>query len=56
MIRKKQIAIIKIMTKVNIKIKFLEKKLKNKYSKRNIYIYIYIVIKSLRIKFDIINK
>ena len=35
-------------------------KLKNKYSKQNIYIYIYIyiyiAIKSLRTKFDIINK
>jgi len=37
MIRKKQIAIIKIRTKVNIKIKFYEMKLKNKYSKQNIY-------------------
>jgi hypothetical protein len=52
MTRKKQIAIIKIKTKVNIKIKFQEMKLKNKYSKQNIYI----AIKSLRIKFDIISK
>ena len=37
MIRKKQIVIIKIRTKVNIKIKFKELKLKNKYSKQNIY-------------------
>jgi hypothetical protein len=37
MIRKKKITIIKIMTKVNIKIKFQGMKLKNKYSKQNIY-------------------
>jgi hypothetical protein len=37
MIRKKQITIIKMRTKVNIKIKFSEMKLKNKYSKQNIY-------------------
>jgi hypothetical protein len=37
MIREKQITIIKMMTKVNIKIKFQEMKLKNKYSKQNIY-------------------
>ena len=37
MIREKQITIIKIWTKINIKIKFLGMKLKNKYSKQNIY-------------------
>jgi hypothetical protein len=37
MIRKNQIALIKIKTKVNIKIKFQEMKLKNKYSKQSIY-------------------
>jgi len=37
MIRKKQIAIIKIRTKINIKIKFYEMKLKNKYLKQIIY-------------------
>ena len=37
MIRKNQIAIIKMKIKVNIKIKFLGMKLKNKYSKQNIY-------------------
>jgi hypothetical protein len=37
MIREKQITVIKMRTKVNIKIKFLEMKLKNKYSKKNIY-------------------
>ena len=37
MIRKKQIAIIKIRTKINIKIKFEEMELKNKYSKQIIY-------------------
>jgi len=37
MIRKKQIVIIKIRTNVNIKIKFYEMKLKNKYSKQIIY-------------------
>ena len=41
MIREKQITVIKMRTKVNIKIKFLEMKLKNKYSKK-----IYIAIKS----------
>jgi hypothetical protein len=44
MIREKQITIIKIKTKINIKIKFQGMKLKNKYSKQNIYI----AIKSLR--------
>ena len=37
MIRKKQIVILKIRTKVNIKIKFQEMKLKNKYLKQIIY-------------------
>jgi len=37
MIREKQITIIKIRTKVSIKIKFQGMKLKNKYSKQNIY-------------------
>jgi hypothetical protein len=37
MIRKKQIKIIKIKTKINIKIKFQGMKLKNKYLKQNIY-------------------
>jgi hypothetical protein len=37
MIREKQITIIKMRTKINIKIKFYEMKLKNKYSKQNIY-------------------
>jgi hypothetical protein len=37
MIRKKQITIIKIRTKVNIKIKFKGLKLKKKYLKQNIY-------------------
>ena len=37
MIRKKQIIIIKMRIKINIKIKFLGMKLKNKYSKQNIY-------------------
>jgi len=53
MIREKQITIIKIRTKVNIKIKLnqilrdkIEKKIQTKY----------ILIKSLRINFDIINK
>jgi hypothetical protein len=51
MIREKQITIIKIRTKVNIKIKFLRMKLKT-----NIQNKIYIAIKSLRTKFDIISK
>ena len=53
MIREKQITIIKIKTKVDIKIKLnqisndeIEKKIKTKY----------IAIKRLRTKFDIINK
>jgi hypothetical protein len=37
MIREKQITIIKIRTKINIKIKFKWMKLKNKYKKQNIY-------------------
>jgi hypothetical protein len=37
MIRKKQIVIIKTSTKINIKIKFEEMKLKNKYLKQIIY-------------------
>jgi len=37
MIRKKQITIIKIRTKINIKIKFQGMKLKKKYPKQNIY-------------------
>jgi hypothetical protein len=37
MIREKQITIIKMRTKVNIKIKFQWMKLKNKHSKQNIY-------------------
>jgi hypothetical protein len=53
MIREKQITIIKIRIKVNIKIKLnqnlrdkIEKKIQTKY----------ILIKSLKINFDIINK
>jgi hypothetical protein len=59
MIREKKVTIIKMMTKINIKIKFQGIKLKNKYSKQKkkyIYIYIYTAIKSLRVKFDIISK
>jgi len=52
MIREKQITIIKMRTKVNIKIKFL----RDEIEKKNIQNNIYIVTKSLRIKFDIINK
>jgi hypothetical protein len=37
MIMEKQITIIKMRTKINIKIKFQGIKLKNKYSKQNIY-------------------
>jgi len=37
MIGENQITIIKMRTKVNIKIKFEGIKLKNKYSKQNIY-------------------
>jgi hypothetical protein len=36
-IREKQITIIKIRTKINIKIKFEGKKLKKQYSEQNIY-------------------
>ena len=53
MIREKQITIIKIKTKVNIKIKLnqiLRDKIKKKIQTK------YISIKSLRTKFDIINK
>jgi ribosome-associated translation inhibitor RaiA len=52
MIREKQITIIKMRIKVNIKIKFQWMKLKNKHSKQNIYI----AIKSLMTKYDIISK
>jgi len=54
MIREKQITIIKIKTKVNIKIKLnqiLRDKTEKKRFKRK-----YIAIKSLRTKFDIISK
>jgi len=51
MIREKQITIIKIKTKVNIKIN-----LKGWNWKKNIQNKIYIAIKSLRTKFDIISK
>jgi len=51
MIRKKQITIIKVMIKVNINIKLKGMKLK-----KNIQNKIYIAIKSLRIKIDIISK
>jgi hypothetical protein len=37
MIREKQITIIKMRNKINIKIKFYGIKLKNKYSKQKIY-------------------
>jgi hypothetical protein len=51
MIREKQITIIKMRTKVNIKIKF-----KGWNWKKNIQNKIYITIKSLITKFDIISK
>jgi len=51
MIREKQITIIKIRTKVDIKIK-LNQILRDKIKKKTKYI----AIKSLRIKFDIISK
>jgi len=54
MIREKQITIIKIKIKINIKIKsnqILRDKIKKKRFKTK-----YIVIKSLRIKFNIISK
>jgi len=51
MIRKNQITIIKIRTKVNIKLNF-----KRWNWKINIQNKIYIAIKSLKIKFDIISK
>jgi hypothetical protein len=53
MIREKQITIIKMMTKINIKIK-LNKILRDKILK--IIKTKYIAIKSFRTKFDIINK
>jgi len=49
MIRKRQITIIKIRTKIDIKIK-LNQILKGKIKKK------YIATKNLRIKFNIINK
>jgi len=54
MVRKKQIKIIKMRTKINIKIKLnqiLRDEIKKKNSNK-----IYLLIKNLRIKFDIINK
>ena len=54
MIRVKQIIIIKIRTKVNIKIK-LNQILRDEIEKKKIQTK-YIIIKSLRIKFDMINK
>jgi hypothetical protein len=54
MIREKQITIIKIKTKVNIKIK-LNQILRDK-TKKKIFKTKYIAIKSLRTKFDIISK
>jgi hypothetical protein len=51
MIRENQITIIKMRTKVNIKIKFLRDEIEKKIFKKK-----YITTKSLRIKFDIINK
>jgi hypothetical protein len=54
MIREKQIKIIKIRTKVNMKIKsnsILKDEIKKKRFKTK-----YIAIKSLKTKFDIINK
>jgi hypothetical protein len=51
MIRENQITIIKMRTKVNIKIKFLRDEIEKKIFKKK-----YIATKSLRIKFDIINK
>jgi hypothetical protein len=54
MIREKQITIIKMRTKVNIKIKS-NQILRDKIEKKEIQTK-YILIKSLRIKFDIINK
>ena len=54
MIRKKQITIIKIRTKVNIKIK-LNQILRDEIEKKKFKTK-YIAIKSLRTKFDIISK
>ena len=54
MIREKQITIIKIRTKINIKIKLnqiLRDEIKKKRFKQNIY-----QLKVLRTKFDIISK
>jgi len=51
MIREKQIIIIKIRTKINIKLNS-----KGWNWKKNIQKNIYIAIKSLKIKFDIISK
>jgi hypothetical protein len=51
MIREKQITIIKMRTKVNIKNQILRDGIEN-----NIQNKIYIAIKSLKTKFDIINK
>jgi hypothetical protein len=53
MIREKQITIIKIRTKINIKIK-LNQILRDEIKKKNQTKYI--SIKSLRTKFDIISK
>jgi hypothetical protein len=53
MIRKRQITIIKIRTKIDIKIK-LNQLLRNEIEKKSKTKYI--AIKSLKIKFDIINK
>jgi hypothetical protein len=53
MIREKQMTIIKIRTKINIKIK-LNQNLRDEIKKKNQTKYI--SIKSLMIKFDIINQ
>ena len=53
MLREKQITIIKMRTKIDIKIK-LNQILKNKTEKKRFKTK-YIAIKSLRIKFDIIS-
>jgi len=55
MIREKQITIIKMKTKVDIKIK-LKQILMNEIEKKNIFKTTCIAIKSLRTKFYIINK
>jgi len=54
MIREKQITIIKIKTKIDIKIK-LNQILRDEIERKKIKTK-YITIKSLRIKFDIISK